>query len=118
MTDKNVNYTEEMTSAIIARYKLADTDEERAIAVIDCANEYNKTEASIRAKLTAEKVYIKPTRKTKSGKTIVKKAELVSKISKVLDVDSSLMESLEKATKFSLETILNGLSKVEHKEDS
>jgi glutamate dehydrogenase/leucine dehydrogenase len=114
---KVVNYSEDQTVALVTAYKLAETDDERSNVVIEFANGYHKTEASIRAKLSREGVYVKPKRTTKSGGAIVRKAALVDSIAKRIGKANVNFESLEKATKQALEAILEALPSNEEVEE-
>ena len=103
---KQVNYTADQTAELVQAYTSAKTDAERKEVVKLFAGVIGKTEASIRAKLSAEKVYVKPQRLTKGGKAIVKKAELADKIADLIGKDREVMGSLDKATKVALEAII------------
>ena len=107
---KQVTYTEDQTVQLVAAYKDAETDAERKDVVETFATAFGKTPNSIRAKLSREGVYQKPAKVTKSGKAIVKKAELVEQIADKLGVSSEVVESLEKATKVALEKVLAHLA--------
>ena len=110
MTDKtkNVNYTEEMTANLVNAYENADNEPARLAVVNEYAELYGKSAASIRAKLVREGVYVAKTR-APAGKAGVKKADLVAAIADLLGVNSETVESLEKATKRSLELVRNAL---------
>ena len=108
-TAKNANYSEIEVKEMVSAYKGAETDEARKAVVESFAEKLGKTTNSVRAKLSREGVYKKPEKKTKSGTVIIRKSELVEKISAKLGVSSEIMESLEKATKTALENILKGL---------
>lgn len=99
------NYTDAQVIEMIATYKDAMGDSERKLAVDAIATKFGKTVNSVRAKLSREKVYIKPKATTKSGSVIIRKNALVEDIAKVIGVPSSDIESIEKATKTALETI-------------
>lgn len=106
---KVVNYTDAETKALVDAYTSATTDDERASVVIEFTNKLGKTPASIRAKLSRENVYIKPERKSKAGKAITKKIDLVNTIAEKLGVSADVVGSLEKATKIALEKVIDGL---------
>lgn len=98
------NYTAEMTLDLVQAYELAETQDERDAVVAEFAEKFEKTVASIRAKLVREKVYVKATRETKGR---VLKDELVAAIAKLTNAEEEEMESLSKATKEAL-TIVYG----------
>lgn len=107
---KTVNYTDAQTAEMVRDYGLAETDAERKMVVDNLAEVMGKTVNSIRAKLSREKVYIKPKATTKNGSTIVRKATLVEDIAKAMGTNSEVIESLEKATKTTLESLLEALT--------
>ncbi len=103
---KAVNYTPEVAQAIEAAYVASPTKETvEALAV-----EFSKTTRSIVAKLSNLGVYKAQERKTKAGKPIVRKADLVASIGEALGVT---VETLEKASKADLEAVVEALAKVE-----
>lgn len=108
-TSKAQTYTEDQVSKMVADYTSADTDEARAEVVTTLSQELGKTVASIRSKLVREGVYVKKERKTKDGKAIVSKAELVAQIADAMGEDLEVMESLEKSTKVVLQKILSAV---------
>lgn len=108
MTDKVVNYNDEAVARLHAEYDGEATDVERKAQVAALAEALGKSEASIRAKLTREGIYVTLT-KAPAGKNPVRKAALVQAIADVLEVDVDVVGSLEKATKNTLERILNAL---------
>ena len=82
MTDKIANYSEAMTTEIIAEYSANPTRE----TVDMLAEKTGKTVRSLIAKLSREGVYKKIERKTKTGVPVVSKADLVAKINKHFDM--------------------------------
>lgn len=66
------------------------------------AEQFNKPERSIISKLAALGVYKKKTYVSKLGEPPVKKEVYIERISKLLDIDIQLLESLEKVTKYAL----------------
>ena len=118
MTAKNavVNYTPEMIETMESMYASVsgtdNTDIERKEMVFTISDTLGKSVNSIRAKLSKLGVYIKAKPTTKSG-AVVRKAELVSNIATLLGKDEDLLGSLEKATKFSLEAVIAGLTPAE-----
>ena len=108
-----VNYTPEMIETMTEMYKSALGDTERKEMVTTISETLGKSVASIRAKLSKLGVYIKPKPTTKSGSVVIRKAELVNNIADLLGKDADLLGSLEKATKFSLEAVIAGLTPAE-----
>lgn len=96
---KTVNYTDEMTTELVAAYTAADSDEARASVVATYAEKFEKKVQSIRQKLSREGVYVKKARTTKNGEEIVKKEDLVSRIAEAMGVEAEAFESLAKANK-------------------
>ena len=99
------NYTEEQTAELVKAYNAAQTDEDRANVVNTEAARLGKTVRSIRQKLVREGVYVRPERKTKSGTSIEKKAQIVEDIASAMGCESEAIESLEKGTKTALELV-------------
>lgn len=104
--EKSVNYTEEMVQRMEAEYQASPTRE----TVEFLAEEFGKTTRSIVAKLSNLGIYKAPTRTTKAGKPVVRKAELVAQVSDALDLGVTL-ESLEKASKADLEALVAAVYK-------
>ena len=83
---KAPNYTEEMTAAIKARYVAVaeESEDVRDAMVKELADEFDKSERSIRAKLSRENVYKPKTPvSTVTGEAPAKKAELATKLQAV-----------------------------------
>ncbi len=100
MTDKTKNYTKEQEASMMAEYKMNPTR-----ATVDViAEELGKSAKSVIAKLVTLKVYVKAEPKTKTGKPVVKKSELVAKINAHYGFE---MPSLVKATKSDLENLIS-----------
>jgi hypothetical protein len=108
MTDKVVNYTDEAVARLHEVYDGDATVEDRDAQVAQLADELGKSPASIRAKLTREGIYV-PKGKNPSGKASIRKADLVTAIAAKLGADEDVVGSLEKATKKSLELVLEAL---------
>jgi len=112
-----VNYTPEMIETMESMYASVSldtsTDAERKEMVVSISDKLGKTVNSVRAKLSKLNVYIKPKATTKTGAVVVRKAQLVSEIATLLNVDEDLLGSLEKSTKFSLEAVIKGLTPAE-----
>jgi len=118
MTDKTTDvYKDEAVIAeMIEAYTSApDSDEARATVVSALAETLGKSVPSVRAVLVRQGVYKAKTRATKDGSVIVKKSELVDKISAAMAValTESEAESLEKATKTTLKKILAAVEAVQ-----
>ena len=103
------NYTDAMVTAMHTVYSDAENDATRKEAVEAFSNDFGLNVASIRAKLVRMGIYIKPEAKTKDGSKITRKSDLVSEIAVLMNVDEDLIGSLEKATKFSLEKLIENL---------
>lgn len=108
-TTKTPNYTDEMVSVMRSVYTAATTDEERASAVKTLADDLGKSVASIRAKLTREKIYQKPERLAKDGSEVITKEEFVTRITNVIPISEGDSVSLSKANKGALAAIANAL---------
>lgn len=98
--EANVNYTQEVTADIVARYVAGEAVEAIAQAV-------GKSTRSIVAKLSREGVY-KSKAKAK-GEARVTKDELVAKIAEHIGVAEDTIDSLEKATAGTLKIVLAAL---------
>ena len=103
-----INYTDAMVASLAEGYDGTASDEDRKAQVAALAVDLGKSEASIRAKLTREGLYVKLTAAPK-GKAPVRKAALVQAIADKIDVDVDVIGSLEKATKVTLNRILEAL---------
>ena len=108
MTEKAVNYTQEMVDALHAGYDGSASDDERRAQIKALAEEVGRSEASVRAKLVREGIYVAYT-KAEAGKGGARKADLVQAIADKLEVDSDVVGSLEKATKVALNKVLEAL---------
>ena len=99
---KNVNYTPEQTTAMIADYQAGVTTEQIALAL-------GKSLRSVVAKLSREKVYIAKTYTTKAGEKAIKKDTLSDEIGALLGATEAEMESLTKCNKTILVKMLTAL---------
>jgi hypothetical protein len=108
MTEKTVNYTDEMVARLHEVYDGDAAEEVRDAQVAQLADELGKSPASIRAKLTREGIYV-PKAKAPAGKASVTKAQLVTAIAAEMNVDEDVVGSLEKATKVALGKVLAAL---------
>jgi hypothetical protein len=91
MTTKTVNYTPEMTAAVIDAYKNGDTVEAIAVAT-------GKSVRSIVAKLSREGVYAAKA-KTAGAVKGATKTELVAQIAEKHGVEADALAGLEKVNK-------------------
>ena len=93
-------WSDAITAKLIASYN-GDNSELKTIAA-----ELGKTIPAVRAKLVNLKVYQKPEAVAKvGGASSVRKAHLVRDIAKLVAMESDDLESLEKATKPTLEAL-------------
>ena len=109
---KKVNYTPEVVKTMLEIYGAAGTEPEqheaRQAAMEEIAEFAGKTVASVRAKLSAEGVYIKKPEVEKSVTTRVLKSDLVAQIADNADMKNpEFFESLAGANKAVLEYILD-----------
>ncbi|RLA25665.1 MAG: hypothetical protein DRQ63_09355 [Gammaproteobacteria bacterium] len=102
-TGKTVNYTDAMTTELVAGYSDCDSDETRKETVSNFAVKFGKNEKSIRAKLVREGVYQKPAYVSKAGAKVERKSDIVQGIAAALGVTEAQLGGLEKATKPALE---------------
>lgn len=103
-----MNYTQEMIDRMKEVYDPKASDEDRDAQVAELAAELDRKEASVRAKLVREGVYVAKTKPSKNGG--VRKADLVQSIADALEVDVDVIGSLEKATKVALTRVIRGLN--------
>ena len=109
MSEKNVNYTDEMVARLHEVYDGEASEKDRDAQVAQLAEELGKSPASVRAKLTREGVYVAKS-KAPAGKAGVRKADLVTAIAEKLGVDEDVVGSLEKATKNALTRVNDALT--------
>ena len=108
MSEKTVNYTDEMVARL---HEVYDSNADEAIReqqIEQLASELGKNKASIRAKLTRERVYVAKSQASKAPAS-PRKAVIVSAIAQKLGVDEDVVGSLEKATKNTLIRVYNAL---------
>ena len=106
MAGKNTsNYTKEQTIELVDAYTSAQSDAERVKVVQEFAEKWNLKTRNIIMKLTREKVYVKPQKV--SAREGNRKSDLVESFADMINVSSETIESLEKATKGTIETIIN-----------
>jgi hypothetical protein len=91
-------YTPEIEKILVEEYiKKPDLE---TVAIL--AERFDKPEKSIISKLSNLGVYKRKVYVSKSGEPPIKKEAYIERIANLLDVEYSLLESLEKATKYSL----------------
>lgn len=93
-----MKYTKEVTDKLIADY-------EAEIPVADIAKLLDVPERSVIAKLSSLGVYRKKTYLNKRGEVPVKKSEHIERIAQLLEVNSEILESLEKVNKTVLQLL-------------
>ena len=108
---KNVNYTPEVTQAIVTTY----TDAPNMDTVRTLAENHGKTVKSIIGKLSREGVYQKATYTTKTGAKPITKAEIVAQIVDKLDLDVEAVAGLDKAPKSALVVVRDAIAVVREK---
>lgn len=92
--DISAKYTADETAALIAAYNFGEGEPVDILAA-----KFNRTERSIIAKLTSEKVYVSKKVKAERSKT---KAELITEIEDALGLDPTILASLDKGSRESL----------------
>ena len=93
-----MKYTKEITDRIIEQYKAK-------VPVKQIATDIEVPERSVIAKLSSLGVYEKKTYTNKRGELPVKKSEHIERIAELLEVNSEVLESLEKVNKGVLKLI-------------
>lgn len=106
---KATNYTPDMEATLREGYDPTASVEARNQAVIELADSIGRSVASVRQKLVRMGLYVKPAKVAKDGSAQVSKAALVAKIAEACNVDAEDFDSLEKATKNVLKTLLINL---------
>jgi len=107
-TNKAPNYTKEAVARLHEVYDGDAPVDTRKAQVTQLADELGKNEASIRAKLTREGVYVPVGPAPKKGLGVTK-AQLVTAIAAEMEADEDVIGSLEKATKVALAKVLLAL---------
>ena len=103
-----LNYTE--TEVLLMREKYEsnptrDTVEELAV-------ELNKSVKSIIGKLSREGIYRKAVYRTKTGELPITKAQLITELAELFEMDSSKLMGLEKAPKQDLKYLVDGVRRL------
>lgn len=96
--EKTPNYTDEQEARLVAGYNPDATQAERNAQVDALGLEMGKKPASIRAKLTSMKRYVKQEYQTKTGEKPVRKADIVDRIADGMGFSADTFDSLGKAT--------------------
>ncbi len=94
----NMKYTKEITDKLIADY-------ESEVPVAEIAKLLDVPERSVIAKLSSLGVYRKKIYTNKRGEVPVKKSEHIERIATLLEVNSEILESLEKVNKTVLQLL-------------
>lgn len=100
-----MKYTPEITAQIVKDYEAGKTPKEIAHALEqtdlteDGLPRVTVPERSVIAKLSSLGIYKKKEYLTKRGEVPVKKEEYIERIAALLDVNSDILESLEKVNK-------------------
>ena len=87
-----MKYTKEITDKLVAKYATG-------ASIFDLAAELSVPERSVIAKLSSLGVYQKKAYVNKRGEVPTKKSEYIENISKLLNMNIELLESLEKVNK-------------------
>ena len=101
-SEKTVNYTAEQEAELVARYQAGETTAELAEA-------FGKGVRSVIAKLSRLGVY-KAKEKEKAASGRVTKAQLVTQIAGVLEIDPQVLSTFEKADRQALEALALALT--------
>jgi hypothetical protein len=104
-------YTKEILDQIIAKYNAG-------VPTASLSEEFGFSDRSLIAKLASIGIYKKKEYLNKRGEIPLKKEEIIEKIAKLLDIDSVLLESMEKVTKTALGLIEKKISILKESEDA
>jgi CMP-2-keto-3-deoxyoctulosonic acid synthetase len=88
-------YTKEILDQIVEKYNAG-------VPITSLQEEFGFSQRSLIAKLSSMGVYKKKEYVNKRGETPVRKEEIIEKLAKLLEIDSQLLESMEKVTKTAL----------------
>lgn len=91
-------YTPEVIANITERYK--EKSDSQMVSVL--ARELGVSDRSVIAKLSSLGIYVKKPYLTKRGELPVSKDVYIDRISKLLEIDPCILDSLEKVTKQAL----------------
>ena len=101
-SEKTVNYTAEQEAELVARYQAGETTAELAEA-------FGKGVRSVIAKLSRLGVY-KAKAKAKAASGRVTKAQLVTQVAGILEIDPQVLSTFEKADRQALEALALALT--------
>lgn len=104
-----VNYTVEQTAELVSTY-VAKPEKATVEAL---ALKMGKSVRSVVAKLSREKVYVKPVAVSKTGEPVVKKSELVDSLMKKVELTEAEATSFEHVNKTALLKLLAALPDIE-----
>ena len=107
------NYSEDQVSMMIEKYSANPSRD----TVDELADILNKSVKSIIGKLSREGVYQKAIYKTKTGELPITKAQLIVKISEIIDCSPDIIMGLEKAPKQDLKFLLVRLERLTTEEE-
>jgi hypothetical protein len=93
-----MTYTVEIEKELVQEY----IKEPSLATVSRLATKFDKPERSIISKLSALGIYKRKVYTSKNGEVPVRKEEYIKRISNLLEIDPSLLDSLEKVTKYAL----------------
>ena len=99
------NYTEEQVKEMTASY----LEEPTRNTVNNLAQQMDKSVKSIIGKLSREGVYRKAVYKTKTGELPITKAQLITELAELFEIDSAKLMGLEKAPKQDLKMLVSGV---------
>lgn len=106
----NSKYTKEQSQRFGTKIPVAGTQESREDTLNRYVSEFGYSRTSLIAKLSSEGVYIRKPILTKSGDSIVRKCDLVSKLAELMGEDEDVVGSLEKVTKPVLQKLIDKLT--------
>ena len=105
MTEKAVNYTDEMVARMREVYVPTAEVEARKAAVERLSAELGKPVKSIVSKLVREGLYVKAERTAKDGAPVETKEAIATEIGEILGLAENDASSLAKATKRALKAV-------------
>lgn len=101
-----MTYTDAVLAQIIETYKNSPSLE----TVDSLAKSLNIPRRSIISKLSLLGLYQKKVYTAKDGTAPIRKDYYINELSELLDIDTSLLDSLEKATKQTLKLLVDGIN--------
>lgn len=103
-----MNYTKEMTEAMIEQYEKNPTRE----TVKALAERFNKSEKSVIGKLAKEGVYRREQYTSKTGEKPITKLELVGILGQEPGIEERKLVGLEKTPKLTLKYVVEYIQKI------